>query len=248
MIEQEKQKSLFFIVSTILLLTAIAAVAVWVYDQRNKIFLESPSAPVQNTVPATPFTNNKTTTPILSADGKTITAEGLTLLAIDNDEIFNWFRQESRLCDEANSSTNEERKSFCENKAIFRNKTRFNSITVSPDKLKVGFSITSDTLTPDTVVGIFIRPTAKVALLTNYYLGNEFIGFSPSGMNFVYQSNCWEGMCGLTIKDTETLTDRVSLNNPEFLDERQENITFIRWISDNEIEYKLGTKLLQKTF
>ncbi|MDP4000742.1 MAG: hypothetical protein Q8P83_00665 [bacterium] len=187
-------------------------------------------------------------TPSLSADKKSIVADGKVLLSIDSDTIFNWFKTESQLCDGYNLTNTPDRKMFCENKTSFKNQTRFASIVVSPDKMKIGFTIENDTLSPDKVAGIFLSSANKVDLLTNFYLGNEFISFSPSGTNFVYQGGCFEGMCGLFIKNSETLANKASLNNPEFADARGQNAIFVRWISDNKVEYKLGTELKQESF
>jgi len=146
------------------------------------------------------------------------------------------------LCDEGNILSNPDRKAFCEDKETFQAMTRFASIVVSPDKMKVGITIESETLTPDTVLGIFypLRTVDQVQLLTNYYLGNSFISFSPTSKNFVYQGDCFEALCALFVKDAETLIAKIDLNHPEFADERTEDIAFVRWINDNEIEYKLG--------
>lgn len=198
----------------------------------------------QNTQPTAPVSE----APSLSADKKSIVADGKVLLAIDSDIIFNWFKAESQLCDGYNLTSTPDRKMFCENKATFKSKTRFASIIVSPDKMKIGLTIESDTLSPDTVVGIFLRSTNAVHFLINYYLGNEFISFSPSGANFVYQGGCFEGMCGLYIKNSETLTSKASLSDSEFADARTRNTTFVRWLSDNEIEYKLGSELKRASF
>ena len=46
-------------------------------------------------------------------------------------------------------------------------------------------------------------------------------------------------MCGLFVKESQTLVDTLSINNPETLDMRQRDATFIQWISDSEIEYEL---------
>src|SRR3989344_4001915 len=120
--------------------------------------------------------------------------------------------------------------------------------SLSADKMKIGFTIESDTLTPDKVVGIFSRSANAVNLLGGYYLGNAFIGFSPNGTNFVYQGGCFEGMCGLYVKNSETLADKASLSDSESADARTRTATFVRWISDNEIEYKLGSELKQASF
>lgn len=186
--------------------------------------------------------------PTLSSDNKSILVDGDALLSIDDDAIFNWFKTESQLCDGDNRTSTPDRKAFCENKASFKNITRFASIIVSPDKMKIGFSVESDTLSPDKVVGIFLRSMNKVNMLTNYYLGNKFISFSPSGTYFVYQGNCWEGLCGLFIKGSETLAEMMSVNNPEYLDLRTADAEFIQWLSDNQVEYKLGSELKQESF
>jgi len=199
----------------------------------------------QNTQPTTVPVSG---VPTLSADKKSVVVDGKVLLAIDHDTIFNWFKTESQLCDGYNLTSTPDRKMFCENKTSFKSQTKFALIVVSPDKMKIGFNIESDTLSPDKVAGIFVRPANKINLLTNYYLGNEFISFSPSGTNFVYQGGCFEGMCGLFVKNSETLANKASLNNPEFADSRSQKATFVRWISDNQVEYKLGTELKRESF
>ncbi len=182
--------------------------------------------------------------PSLSADKKNIIGDGNVLLAIGNDVIFNWFKTESQLCDGDNRTSVPDRKMFCENKAAFEGNARFASIVVSPDKMKIGFTIETDTLSPDKVAGIFLLPAKEVRLLTNYYLGNEFISFSPTGINFVYRSYCFEGDCGFTIKNSDTLADKISFGDtPDHSDYR-----FTRWISDEKIEYKDGMELKQRSF
>src|SRR3989338_5119110 len=206
--------------------------------------------PTQQTPPTA--TNNPPATiptpPSLSADKKSISADGKVLLSIDNDTVFNWFKTKSQLCDGYNLTSTPDRKMFCEDKTSFKSQTRFSSIVVSPNKMKIGFTIESDTLTPDKVVGIFLRSTDKIHLLGSYYLGNEFISFSPSGINFVYQGGCFEGMCGLYVKNSETLADKASLSDSEFADARTRTATFVRWISDNEVEYKLGSEFKKALF
>mgnify|MGYP001572501398 CR=1 FL=1 len=190
-------------------------------------------------------------TPSLSVDKKSVVVDGKVLLVIDNDTIFNWFKTESQLCDGYNLTSTPDRKMFCENKTSFKSQTKFASIVVSPDKMKIGFTIESDTLTSDKVVGIFSRSANTVNLLGSYYLGNQFIGFSPNGTNFIYQGGCFEGMCGLYVKNSETLADKASLNDFESADARARTATFVRWISDNEVEYKLdklGSELKRASF
>ncbi len=185
--------------------------------------------------------------PSLSSDHKSIIVDNSILLSIDHDVIFNWFKVESQLCDGDSLTSVPNRKEFCEDTTSFKDQTRFASVVVSPDKTKIGFSIESDTLSPDKVVGIFFRHTNKVNLLTSYYLGNEFLSFSPSGKYFVYQGNCWENLCGLFVNDSETLEEIINLNNPEFLDSRSLNAKFVRWPSDSQIEYQLGSELRQES-
>jgi hypothetical protein len=184
----------------------------------------------------------------LSADRKSIVVNDELLLTIDNEAIFEWFKAKSELCNESNVTSTINRKLFCENKMFFKSRAKFASVVMSPDATKIGFTIETDEVSPDMVVGIFIPATNKVSMLTNYYLGNIFISFSPNSKNFAYQGNCFEGKCGLFIKDAETLLNKASLNNPEFLDEREANTVFIKWISDNKAEYMLGSELKQVSF
>lgn len=195
-------------------------------------------------------TSTSSATPSLSGDQKSIVADSKVLLVIDDDAIFNFFKTESQLCDENNINSTPDRRMFCENKATFKSETRFASIVSSPDKTKIGLTIESDALTPDKVVGIFYpyRTTNKIHFLTSYYLLNEFISFSPSGTNFVFKGGCFEGMCGLYIKNSETLVNKAGLSDSESADARTRNATFVRWVSDNEVEYKLGTELKRASF
>lgn len=183
----------------------------------------------------------------LSADKKNIISDGKILLTIDDNIIFDFFKNKSQLCDEYNITTTSDRKMFCQNKTTFKNETRFKSIVSSPDGKKIGFTIESDTLSPDTVVGIFYpyNTTNKVNFLSNYYLGNEFLSFSPNGTNFVYSGGCFEAICAFYIKDSETLKDKIDFI-PQEADVRG-NYEFVRWISNNEIEYKLNNELKRST-
>jgi hypothetical protein len=81
--------------------------------------------------------------------------------------------------------------------------------------------------------------------LTDYYLGNEFLSFSPSGANFVYREGCWENICAFNIKDSETLQDKIDFI-PPYKDMRG-NYEFVRWISDDEVEYELDGELMRAT-
>ena len=248
------QKGFVNIVLIVLVVILVGAVGYFALVKKSPTpTSENPptnNLPTQQTPPTA--TNNPPatipTTPSLSADKKSISADGKILLAIDNDTIFNWFKTKSQLCDGYNLTSAPDRKTFCENKTSFKNQTRFASIVVSPDKMKIGFTIESDTLTPDKVVGIFSRSTNAVNLLGGYYLGNEFIGFSPNGTNFIYKGGCFEGMCGLYVKNSETLADKAILSDSEFADARTRTTTFVRWISDNEVEYKLGSELKRASF
>lgn len=178
---------------------------------------------------------------VVSGDKKSIHAGNEVILPVDDDVLFNWFKTESQLCDESNINSNLARKLFCESKEEFRRATQFKSIVVSPDNLTVGFTIESEALTPDTLVGLLLRSVDgnnSVEFLTNYYLGNEFLSFSPSGKYFVYKSGCFEAMCAFYIKDVVTLDDKVTFipNEPD----ARGNYEFVRWITDDEIEYTLN--------
>lgn len=175
----------------------------------------------------------------LSVDKKLIVQGNKVLLSIDDDTIFNFFKTKSQICNEYNITTTPDRKMFCEDKVTFKKETRFKSIEVARDEKKVGFTLESDTLSPDTVVGIFYPHSTKnkVIFLSGYYLGNEFLSFSPTGINFVYRGGCWEAICAFYIKDSETLQDKINFI-PKEADARG-NYEFVRWVSDSEIEYKL---------
>ncbi len=140
---------------------------------------------------------------------------------------------------------------FCTDKAAFKAKTWFASVVGSPDGAQVGFTITmdpsSDPRFSDSggVAGIFIKSTGKVQMLSSlysYYLSEQFIGFSPTGGSFVYQSGCWEGNCALFVRDSATLALKASVNTGA---DRGQNVTFVRWLSDRAFEYKQYTQVFQ---
>ena len=232
----------------ILALVIIAGVVgYFIFFQKQEIPPTVTNTPIPSTSQNTePPATSVSETPSLSADKKSVVVDSKIWLSIDNDTIFNWFKTESQLCDGYNLTSTSDRKMFCENKTSFKNQTRFASIVVSPDKMKIGFTIESDTLSPDKVAGIFLRSTNKVQILTSYYLGNEFISFSPNGTNFAYRDGCWETICAFYIKNSETLADKINFIPPEV--DMRGNYEFVRWISDNQAEYKLGNELKRASF
>jgi len=176
--------------------------------------------------------------PKLSSNKKQIVSNNRILLEVDHQAIVNYFKTESQLCN--NYSLNQpERKDFCTDAAIFKAKTKFNRIEVSSDKKAIGFSITSDVLSPDAVVGIFYpeRSDKPIQFLSKYYLGNQFLSFSPNDQHFIYNHNCWEGFCGLTVKNTSTLKTVLEINNSENVDERNKKTVFEKWIDNRTIGY-----------
>jgi len=244
-----KQRFTNMLLLIISLVVVVGLIGSFVFSQKQKT--TAPTNP--NTETTSTYTKEQTppateTTITLSSDKKSIMENDKVLLKIDHDTIFNWFKNDSQLCEGYNLTSVIDREKFCRNLNSFKSQTRFASIIVSPDKIKIGFSIESDTLTPDKVVGIFLTTDNTVKLLSNYYLGNEFISFSPQSTYFVYKGICWEGLCGLFVKDANTLEDKISLNNPEFLDMRTVDANFINWITDNKITYKLGTETKEVSF
>lgn len=163
------------------------------------------------------------------------------VLSIENDQIYSWFKTKSGLCDEYSLSSIPERKLFCKDINYFKSKTNFKNLIQSNNGNSTGFTIQSEILTPDTVVGIWNKNTNQVSLLTNYYLGNEFISFSPDGTKFVYKGSCWEGLCALFVVNVNTLEKIADINNPEYADYKSENANFIEWISNNQIKYSLSS-------
>jgi hypothetical protein len=192
--------------------------------------------------------NVATEPPALSADGKTIATGDSVLLSVDDDAIFSWFKNTSGLCDSSNIDNTPDRPRFCSEKSYFKTQASFSEIAVSPDRTRIGFDISSSALQPDAVTGIYSVPTRTVTMLTGYYLGNEFLGFSPSGKNFIYQGGCFEGLCALHVINSATLAEVASLNDPQYADMRTERASFVRWLGDDGIEYKIGEKIKQASF
>ena len=180
-------------------------------------------------------------TPTLSADKKNIVADGEVLLSIDDNSIYAFFQNESQLCNESNINSSPERKLFCEDKATFKNLTQFKSLVVSTDNAVIGFTIESNILTPDSAVGIFYpyEDNDKIHFLTGYAIGNNFLSFAPDDAHFIYESGCFEGQCALFINESTTRINKLTIN--EFTDETTADANFIKWISNNKIEYQLQT-------
>lgn len=180
----------------------------------------------------------------LSADKKNIMTNNSILISIDDTAIVNFFRTKSQLCDDSNITTTLDRKKFCQDSVTLKKETKFSSIVVSPDNTVVGFTIESTTLSPDTVAGIFYpyRTENKMYFLTNYYLGNQFLSFSPEGNNFVFKHACFEGVCGFSIMDSKTLEIKL-----EYIPEEETKGSYIfeRWLTDSEIEYQHNSDILK---
>lgn len=186
----------------------------------------------------------------ISPDKKSILVDGKEILSVDNDIIFGFFKDpKNGMCDSSNINNTTTRKQFCADKDFFKSKTYFTEVVFSSEKTKIAFTVGTDELAPDTVVGIFYpkNTTYKVHMLTSFYLGNKFISFSPSEKNIVYTTNCFEGNCGLVIKDAVSLKPIKSLPVSADLDSMPP-LTFIRWVSDNEIEYTEASVLKKVSF
>jgi len=177
----------------------------------------------------------------LSSNKKEIVVGDKFLLEVNHTDIMNYFKAEGQLCD-AYYLNRPERKAFCTDKNIFKQKTQFNVMDLSADKTAIGFSLTTEVMSPDALLGVFYpkRDDKKVHLISSYYLGNEFLGFSPDSKHFIFQHNCWEGFCGLTIKNTATLKTVLEINNPESIDERSDKTVFEKWIDNQTISYLIN--------
>ncbi|MFN3187956.1 MAG: hypothetical protein ACK42D_00200 [Candidatus Paceibacteria bacterium] len=202
-------------------------------------YLQYTNTPAPNTVtpeevPSTP--------PQLSADGKSIIRDGSVILRITDDAIVSYFRDESTgLCDQSNISNTATREAFCNNLSVFETSTSFIKIIPSATGNKIGFVVATDELAPDTALGIFYpqNTTYKVHILSNYYLGNDVISFSPRDSYFVTKDGCFEGICGFTIYNAVTLEIIREFGNPE----TEPANTFLTWLGDNRFEYSVGDEI-----
>lgn len=179
----------------------------------------------------------------MTPDKKIIVQGETVLLKIDDDRIFDWFQNKSGLCDRVHNSSrqyrNQSRISFCTDAEAFLDKTNFVKSYPSNTKHYIAFEISSAELPPDKVLGFYTVKTQTINWLSNYYLGNEFISYSPDETKFIYQHKCFEGFCGLTVKSTHTLETLKDINNPEYLDARTQRVTFDKWVDNNTISYSL---------
>ena len=185
--------------------------------------------------------------PSLSEDGKSIVQDTEVLLNIEDLAIFSFFQKaETGMCDSSNITNTASRTAFCTNPLAFKQQAKFTKLVPSVSGTDFGFVIETTELSPDTVVGMVSKTEYgnKVTLLTNYYLGNDFLSFSPSGSKFAYKERCWEAICGFTIKDTATLRTMREFGNPE----TDPATTFTRWIDDTSIEYVVGSESLNIAF
>lgn len=174
----------------------------------------------------------------VDADGKSIIKNGDVFLSITDPRIFSWFKQSAGLCDESNIGNTEARKDFCSNEAAFAEKTNFVFAESSPDFQTVVFVVETEELTPDRVVGAITQDGA-FSMLTRYYLGNEFLGFSPDGTYFAVKDSCFEAKCSITVYQTNTLSVVEKVNDTPG-DERSHSAVFVSWNSNKTLSYKLG--------
>ncbi len=220
-------------IGIIVLVLAVITIGVYVYITTNK-----PQVSHNDNV----VTNESVSSESITEDNITTepTIKQPTLLPINDSRIFAWFKETSGLCDTFNIESDEHRKAFCTDEAVFANMTRFVATKSSPDQTAIGFTIGSDALAPDTVVGIYFPATDAVHMLTSYYLGNTFNGFSPQGTYIAYTTGCFEARCTIVIQETNNLKQTVVINGDVPPDARTHNAEFVRWISDNRFEYRLG--------
>lgn len=179
-------------------------------------------------------------------DKKSIIKNGDIFLSVSDDRIFSWFKEKSGLCDSANSTTTETRTAFCTDKATFAEKTNFVFVEASPDFKTIAFILETDELAPDRVVGA-ITQDGKLTMLTSYYLGNEFLGFSPSGTYFAVKDTCFEATCGISVYDATTLSLVQKINDIPG-DERVHSAVFVGWTSDTAFSYRLGEETKELSF
>ncbi len=184
-----------------------------------------------------------TSTIYLSEDGKSIISEWEATLSIDDDRIFNRFKTSSQLCGDWNVAYG---KPFCENKDSFKSQANFSSIMISPNKDMILFTIETDVLTPDKAIGVLNLENWYFSILTSYYLGNKSLGFSKNWNYFAYKSDCFEWMCWIYVIESSSLYTKKSINNFDTLDVRTYDVEFIRWVTDNIIEYKINWNIKQE--
>ncbi len=262
-----------FVVPVLLAIIVVLIIGGSVYVYQNKNKKEEAPAFVDTGTQQTDQVQQQTNTqtqqpstslpgmPFISADKKSIVADGKILLSIDNERIMSGFRSNNPWLCEMNQDWTKEMRPLCNNKTFFKEKSVFTSISVSPDKV-IAFNLDVKRSVPSTYgneflqeVGIFSISTNKVNLLESSGSNTKFISFSPSGKNFVYRTGCFEGfssLCDLFIKDSETFTTKASLMYKEGMTTNK----FIRWISDNQVEYEQTTiqnrkevsELKQKSF
>lgn len=232
-----KQK-FFQIISGIAVVLFLVWLVKYAYDTNRQTLSSSLEEVVQEDVVLIPYT--------LSNNQKEIMKGDSVFLAIDNQQIFDFFKK-SDLCDEYNMMAVFGREPFCTGVDKFKEQTKFKNIFSSPKNEVIGFTIESDTLSPDTVVGIYTQE-GEVKMLTNYYLGNEFLGFSPDGKYFVYRGSCFEAKCGLYVHDINTLEVVEKINDTESLDARTQNTSFISWEAENTLKYKIGEEEKEISF
>ena len=184
----------------------------------------------------------------LSEDWSTLLKNSEGVFSSWDERIFEWFQNESQLCSELNRSSSEDRELFCDDINFFASQTRFRTVEISANNSVLGFTIETETLEPDSVVGVYNFREDELRFLTNYYLGNEFLSFSPSGEYFVYQWFCFEAKCWLIVWETSSLEDIHDINMPEYIDMRQLDATFISWSDQREIEFMLWDETVTEAF
>lgn len=94
------QKRFANIILIIVVVILVCAIAYFAFVKKLEPVVQQPTSTTQTSV------TTSSATPSLSIDHKNIIVDGKVLLTVDNDTIFNWFKNESHLCDWYNLNSN----------------------------------------------------------------------------------------------------------------------------------------------
>lgn len=179
---------------------------------------------------------------LISEDEHSVLRSGELLLDTKHEQLVQYLREETGLCEESNMNRTPTSKRFCEDLDFFAQEVFFSDLQVDPNSQAVVFAVRTKQLEPDNFLVWLSLATKDLQVLTPFYLGNEFLGFSSKGKLFAYRTNCWEGMCGIKVGQTATGLEVASFNNPEQFDSREFDAQFVGWDSEVGLYYRLDGK------
>ena len=114
---------------------------------------------------------------------------------------------------------------------------------ISSDQRYVVGQLSTSWFEHDAIVFWYDVKKDNLVWLTDHYLGNTAYGFSPNEDYYVWQGNCFEGFCMISVEDIETREPVNQINNDGSVDGRNKKVNFKHWVSETEFKYEIQSYL-----